>query len=645
MEFNALLVQLLNGLAQASTLFLMAAGLSLIFGVTRIVNFAHGSFYMLGLYASVSLFEHLSHRWAGSGASGSAWFFWQSVVWSGVLTAALGALVEVLVIKRLSKASDIVQLLGTFALVLIIKDASLWFWGAEDLMGPRAPGLKGAVYILGRAFPSYDLLLIAVGPLGMGALWWILTKTRFGVLVRAASLDRDMVAALGVNQRWLFTGVFALGCALAGWAGALQMPREPANLSLDLTSVSEAFVVVVVGGLGSIPGAYLAALLIAETKALCMALGTVDRFGLTLEFSKLTLVAEFLVMASVLVFKPWGLMGRPIAAKARAEEVVHENPSFERVWMAYGLALAFMVLWALPLLTHKAPYATVLAIDVLTSVLFASSLRFLMGPAGLHSFGHAAYFGLGAYGAALITLKLHWGMGWALLLAPMLSALVAAVVGWFCVQLSGIYLAMLTLAFAQIVWSIGFQWDDITGGSNGLSGIWPSPQWASKEDFYRLTLGLVGLSLFVLYRLAHSPFGYALRASRDSSLRAQALGIDVKRLQWTGFVVAAVFAGLAGALFAFSKGSISPEVLGISKSVDALVMVLLGGLEASHGPALGALIYTTLADHLQRATPYWQAALGVLILFLVLLRPEGLAGFLGGCGRRHTAAERAISRP
>ena len=641
MEFTALLVQLLNGLAQASTLFLMAAGLSLIFGVTRVVNFAHGSFYMVGLYCAVSLFERLS---PGLGAPGSPWAFWQAVFYSGIVTAALGALVEVLVIKRLSKASDIVQLLGTFALVLMVKDAALGIWGPEDIMGPRAPGLGGAVSILGHSFPSYDLLLIAVGPFGMGVLWWLLKKTHFGILVRAASQDREMVAALGVNQTWLFTGVFALGCALAGWAGALQMPREPANLGLDLTSVSEAFVVVVVGGLGSIPGAYVAALLIAQTKALCIALGTVNILGVTLVFSKLTLVAEFLVMAAVLVFRPWGLMGLPVANQVRAVEAEQDPPLPGSVGLATGLALAFMVLWALPILTHKTPYVTVLAIDVLTSVLFASSLRFLMGPAGLHSFGHAAYFGLGAYGAALITLKLHWPMEWALLMAPVLSAVTAAVVGWFCVQLSGIYLAMLTLAFAQIVWSIGFQWDDITGGSNGLSGIWPSATWASKEDFYRLTLALVAVSLWVLYRLAHSPLGYALRASRDSSLRAQALGMDVKRLQLTGFVIAAVFAGLAGALFAFSKGSISPDVLGISKSVDALVMVLLGGLELSHGPAVGALIYTTLGDHLQRATPYWQATLGLLILLLVLLRPQGLAGLWSARSSHQRAIEQARSR-
>jgi len=147
--------------------------------------------------------------------------------------------------------------------VLVIKDFTLWAWGPEDILGPRAPGLADAVTIAGRQFPEYDLFLILFGPLVLGALWFLLTRTRWGTLVRAATQDREMAGALGVNQRWLFTSVFALGAMLAGLGGAVQIPREPATLAIDLQIISDAFVVVVVGGLGSIPGAFLAALLIA----------------------------------------------------------------------------------------------------------------------------------------------------------------------------------------------------------------------------------------------------------------------------------------------------------------------------------------------------------------------------------------------
>jgi len=616
MNFSGFVVQLLNGLAGASSLFLVAAGLSLIFGVTRIVNFAHGSFFMLGIYVAYSLVEKF-------GALG----FWPSVVIASLIVGALGAIVEVVLLRRIYRAPELFQLLATFALVLVIKDAALWLWGPEDLLGPRAPGFTGSVEILGRRFPSYDLFLIAVGPVVLGLLWLLLTRTRWGTLVRAATQDREMVGALGVNQAWLFTAVFTLGAMLAGLGGALQLPREPANLGLDLVTIGNAFVVVVVGGMGSIPGAYVAALIIAEINAMCVGLGTIDIFGIPFAFSKLTLVAEFLVMAVVLVVRPWGLMGRPQAPSRHAGPVEAPLlPATRALKIAGTLLLAALVV--LPLATSGSPYLTVLAIDLLTAALFATSLHFIMGPAGMHSFGHAAYFGLGAYGAALLVRSLQLPMEVALFAAPLAAAAGAVLFGWFCVRLSGVYLAMLTLAFAQIVWSVVFQWDNFTGGSNGLTGVWPAEWLSDKRAYYYLTLALVAIAVLVLRRALFAPFGYAMRAGRDSVLRCDAIGIDVQRVQWVAFVVAGLFAGLAGALFAFSKGSISPDSLAVGRSVDGLVMVLLGGLQTLSGPLVGAVTFTWLQDTIARNTDYWRALLGGIILVLVLVFPMGLAGFI-----------------
>jgi branched-chain amino acid transport system permease protein len=616
MNFSGFVVQLLNGLAGASSLFLVAAGLSLIFGVTRIVNFAHGSFYMLGIYVAYSLVEKF-------GALG----FWPAVLLSALVVGALGAIVEVVLLRRIYRAPELFQLLATFALVLVIKDAALWLWGPEDLLGPRAPGFTGSVEILGRRFPTYDLLLIAVGPVVLGLLWLLLTRTRWGTLVRAATQDREMVSALGVNQAWLFTAVFTLGAMLAGLGGALQLPREPANLGLDLVTIGNAFVVVVVGGMGSIPGAYVAALIIAEINAMCIGLGTIDIFGIPFAFSKLTLVAEFLVMAVVLVVRPWGLMGRPQAPSRHAGPVEAPLLPATRALKISG-ALLLAALLVLPLATTGSPYLTVLAIDLLTAALFATSLHFIMGPAGMHSFGHAAYFGLGAYGAALLVRSLHLPMEVALIAAPLAAAAGAVLFGWFCVRLSGVYLAMLTLAFAQIVWSVVFQWDNFTGGSNGLTGVWPAEWLSDKRSYYYLTLALVAIAVLLLRRALFAPFGYAMRAGRDSVLRCDAIGIDVQRVQWVAFVVAGLFAGLAGALFAFSKGSISPDSLAVGRSVDGLVMVLLGGLQTLSGPLVGAVTFTWLQDTIARNTDYWRALLGGIILVLVLVFPMGLAGFI-----------------
>ncbi|WP_341921522.1 ABC transporter permease [Polaromonas sp. YR568] len=617
MSFSGFVVQLLNGLAGASSLFLVAAGLSLIFGVTRIVNFAHGSFFMVGIYVAYSLVATL----------GGTVGFWPALLLAALAVGVLGALVEVLLLRRIYRAPELFQLLATFALGLVIKDGVLWFWGPEELLGPRAPGLTGSVSILGRQFPSYDLFLIVAGPVVLGLLWLLLTKTRWGTLVRAATQDREMVSALGVNQAWLFTAVFALGALLAGLGGALQLPREPANLEMDLNIIGAAFVVVVVGGMGSIPGAYVAALLIAELKAICIWLGLVEIWGVSISFSKLTLVVEFLVMAVVLVARPWGLFGRPQATSRHAGTAEEPLRPPDRFYKFGGTALlALLVL--MPALTAQSPYVTVLLIDLLVAVLFAASLHFIMGPAGMHSFGHAAYFGLGAYGAALLVRSLNLPMEVALVVAPALAALGAFIYGWFCVRLSGVYLAMLTLAFAQITWAICYQWDAFTGGSNGLTGVWPSEWLADKKMYYYLTLALVAGAVLMMHRMLYSPFGYAMRAARDSVLRSDAIGIDVKRMQWVAFVIAGTFAGLAGALYAFSKGSISPESLHVSKSIDGLVMVLLGGVQTLVGPIVGAVTFTWLHDTVARNTDYWRAMLGAIILILVLLFPQGIAGFV-----------------
>jgi branched-chain amino acid transport system permease protein len=614
---QALLFQGLDGLAAASGLFLVAAGLSLIFGVTRIINIAHGSLYMLGTYVAATIASRVA---GGLG-------FWGGIVATAILIGLIGAAIEIVLLRRIYRAPELFQLLATFALVLVISDAVLWLWGPEDLLGPRAPGLRGAIDVLGRRLPSYNLFLIFVGPLVLIALHLALAKTRFGRLVRAATQDREMVGALGVNQAALFTAVFALGSLLAGFGGALQVAREPANLLTDLVVISDAFVVVVVGGMGSITGAYLAAVIISEIKALCISIGVATIAGVTVNFSKLTLVAEFLVMAVVLIARPYGLLGRPQAiVRASAAPEGPIRPASTALKIAGAAVVVALVL--APFLARNTPYALVLGIDVLIAVLFATSLHFIMGPGGMHSFGHAAYFGLGAYGAGLLVKWAGATLPLGLLIAPLAALAGALVFGWFAVRLSGVYLAMLTLAFAQIVWSIATQWTEVTGGSNGILGIWPTAPFDSRAAFFLLTAALVVIGVLLLRRVMFAPFGYAMRAGRDSPPRAEAIGIDVRRVHWMGFALAGAVCGVAGGLFAFAKGSISPETIDVGRSIDGLVMVLLGGIQSLIGPIVGASVFTVLQDTVMRQTEYWRAMLGAIILALVLLFPDGIAGSL-----------------
>jgi branched-chain amino acid transport system permease protein len=249
-----------------------------------------------------------------------------------------------------------------------------------------------------------------------------------------------------------------------------------------------------------------------------------------------------------------------------------------------------------------------------------------MGPGGMHSFGHAAYFGLGAYGAALLVKWLAVPMGVALMAAPVVALAGALLFGWFAVRLSGVYLAMLTLAFAQIVWAAVFQWEELTGGSNGVIGVWPRPPFDRTSIYFLLTLVLAVIGVLLLRRFLFAPFGYAMRAGRDSPLRAEAIGIDVKRVHWLGFGIAGCVCGVAGGLFAFAKGSISPETSSVGRSIDGLVMVLLGGIQTLTGPIVGASVFAVLQDTVMRQTEYWRALLGGIILLLVLAFPQGIVG-------------------
>jgi branched-chain amino acid transport system permease protein len=607
-EAGFIVVQALSGLASASSLFIIASGLTLVFGVTRIVNFAHGSFYMLGAYMAVTIVPWLLE------IERSPWLFFTGVLISAAVVGVLGVAMELLLLRRIYKVPELFQLLATFGVVLMVQDAVLKIWGPVDITGPRAPGLRHGIEIMGQRFPAYELFLIFIGPAVLGLLWLLMHRTRFGILIRAATRDREMVGALGVNQAMLFTGTLFLGAFLAGLGGALQIPRVSASAQMDLSIITEVFVVTVIGGMGSVTGAFLAAVLIGQLQA----------FGV-LVFPKITLVLVFLLMAVVLVVKPWGLLGKPEPAAGRAalpEGILHPRGfgALEKVLLAAAIGAAL----ALPVFGDA--YAVKVATEVLVFALAAFSLNFLVGNGGIVSFGHAAYFGLGAYAAGLLVTKGGVPMEPALIAAPLAGGLFAALFGFFVVRLTGIYLAMLTLAFAQIAYAVCFQWVEFTGGDNGVVGVWPSAWAASRHVYFYVVAACTIAAILALRHVIYAPFGATLRAARDSEQRADAIGVDVRTHRWLGFTLAGSAAGLAGGLYAFSKGSIDPTMLSIPMSVDFLAMILLGGLQTVMGAVVGAAAFHAIKDVFMPLTDFWRFFLGASIIALVLIFPRGLAG-------------------
>ena len=598
-----LTAQLLTALASASSLFLVAAGLTVIFGVTRVVNFSHGSLCMLGAYIGWSILTRLPRD--------PLWFA-LGLLLAALATGLIGILIETTLLRRVYRAPELFQLLATFGVVLMIQDITLHLWGPNDLALPRPRWLRATIELGATRFPVFDLILIAIGPAVLLLLWLLFTRTRWGTLVRAATLDREMVAALGVDQRLLFTGVFALGASLAGLGGALSLPSGSANLGIDLAVITDAFVVVVVGGLGSLPGAYLAALLIALLQSLGIAI-----------LPQATLVLTFATMAVVLIFRPNGLLGRPqtlARTTADTHPVIRPAPTALRLLGAAALLLAI----AAPLIAG--PYALSILTETLILILFATSLHFMMGPGGMASFGHAAWFGIGAYTAGLLAHDAGAPMLAAIAAAPLAAAVAAFILGALVVRLAGVYLAMLTLAFAQIVWAIAFQSVTLTGGDNGILGVWPADWARAPAAFYWLILTLALGTVLLLRRILYAPLGYAIRATRDSPLRAESIGLPTQALRLAAFTIAGAAAGLAGGLYAFAKGSVFPTYVSIPKSIDALLMVLLGGVDTITGPLIGALAYFGLYDALLRATDLWRLVLGAAIVLLVIAFPQGIAG-------------------
>ena len=293
------------------------------------------------------------------------------------------------------------------------------------------------------------------------------------------------------------------------------------------------------------------------------------------------------------------------------------------------LAIAAVVLLALPLALSQ--FWTFIAIEVLAFALYAVSFNVLLGYGGMLSFGHAAFFGVGGYTAAILLKKAGLPPGLAFALVPfaalLMSALVALVIGIFSVRRSGIYFAMLTFAFQMLLYTIALKATSVTGGDDGLTGLKPPGLLAQPLYYYYYALAFVAGAIYVLYRLVSSPFGFTLRALRANARRVQYVGVNVRAHQLAAFVASGAFAGLAGSIFALSTGNVFPGWLDWTASATPIVMAVLGGVHTFLGPALGAAVYVVLEVMISGKTEYWPLAMGVIIVALVLAMPEGLSGF------------------
>jgi branched-chain amino acid transport system permease protein len=291
MTFQGFIIQILSGLSTGMVIFLIAAGLSLIFGTLRILNLAHGALYMLGAYLAY---------WISSVVVQTSGSFWWALILAPVGVALFGGLVEVLLLRRIYDREHLDQYLLTFALVLVVGDLCKLAWGVEFLLVSTPWPFNGSVMVMGMPFPSYNVFLIFCGPLIFVGLWALIRYTRLGKVIRAMTYNREMANALGTNVPLAYTVVFMLGCWLAGLGGALVLPTSSAMPGMDMLVLIECFIIVVIGGLGSLPGAFLGSLIF----------GLVTAFGI-LVAPRLAVAFGFILMIIILIIRPWGLMGKP----------------------------------------------------------------------------------------------------------------------------------------------------------------------------------------------------------------------------------------------------------------------------------------------------------------------------------------------
>jgi branched-chain amino acid transport system permease protein len=597
--------QLLNGLVYGVLLFLIAAGLSLIFGLMNVVSLAHGSFFMLGAFFGLSIFK----------VTGS---FWLALILAPIPVIILGVLMELLFLRPLYRRGHLDQVLLTFGFTFVFLDLVQTLWGRTVLRLPVPDALQGTVQIGIGVFSAYRLCLIGFGFAIALLLWLFLERSRIGAMVRAGVDDAVMAAGLGANIPALFTGIFGLGVALAALGGIAAAPVIGLYPGMDSEILIPAFIVIVIGGMGSLRGAFVGSLLI----------GIADTFGKAY-FQSIALFLIYLAMTAVLLIRPQGLFGIKYTdiAIAPAIATTSRPSTVQRSAVEFLVLLALL---ALPFLMTDYPRA--LISEIFIFAIFAMSLDLLLGFTGLMSLGHAAFFGLGAYAVAVLGTQFGVNAWLGVAAGIVVAGCGAALIGFFCVRTGGIPFLMLTLAFSQLVFSVALKWRDVTGGSDGIA-IADKPSYfgfdlSNSLVMYFMALSFFALTYWGLRRLLNAPLGHAFVGIRENEQRMAAIGYPTRAYKLISFTIAGAIAGLAGGLYAIFNGFISADAVYWTASGDILIMTMLGGAGTLIGPAVGAAIVLLMKNVVSSYSDHWLAIIGVTFICCVMFFPGGLWGSL-----------------
>lgn len=634
-----------NGVSIGIAYFLAASGLTILFGILRILNFAHGSFLMVGAYLTSVLLGIY-------GKYGPAEFIAIALMVGAVMGIA-GLIVDKVVFRRLHGADESVALIATFALMLIVNGGAELVWGANFISVDPPEGLAGGVNIGPVMVPTFSVYLLALGILVFILLEVFLHRSWMGKTLLAVAQDRWIMGLLGHNPRKLELLAVFLAFFLAGFAGSMLAPNQVLAPHLGSQFIIQAFAVVIVGGLGSMRGTFLAAMLLGVAEAI----GSVIMPSMSL----------YVCMIIVLILRPQGLIAprlgsapgswslswlwqgksRPrvpagqsaskvgstaMAERKRQPETRPVMPSLVGLAAACALALAIIIV---PVWLGSG--ILFIASLLLISTVFAMSWNLMFGFGGLATFGHAAFFAIGAYlSAALLKSATPWPFPFVLLAAFALGGAIALAVGVVAVRrASGVQLAILTLALAEVLRVLVGNWPGL-GRDEGLSAI-PRPRigagsfsidLASDSNYYLFLCIACGLMGYLVWLLSHSAFGRTLRSIRQDSQRAQFIGINVDRFRLLSFVAAAAVAAYLGALAAPLTQIVTPDAASVARSTQPMLHTLVGGSGSFWGPAVGAFLFAAIDYSTRTLAGLSEVIMGVTLLVIVLVAPGGAFGFL-----------------
>ncbi|MDX3806295.1 ABC transporter permease [Bosea thiooxidans] len=597
----------INGLIIGNIYALLAVGLALIFGVSRLINFAHGSVYVVGAYVG----------WVAVSVLQTP--FPVTLVIVVAITALLGVLIERFGIRPLASAPRIAPLLATIGLSFVL-DQSVQILFSPD---PRSVPMQlpnWRISIGGGSIGVLDLLIGGIGITAAVALFAFLKLSKWGWAVRATALDRDAARAMGVDVDKVNRIVFSIASALGGVGGVLVgMYYNVITPTMGFEATLKGIVAEVVGGVGNVPGAIVGSLL----------LGITESYGVALLGTSYRNLFAFLLLIAILVLRPNGLFAsrRQLPPEPMTGTFVAPSKPVNLPIPLVAAAAALAI--ALPLLIDNG-YLIQTLTNAWLYALLGLSITLVAGTSGQVSLGHAALLAIGGYTSALLASNLGWPVWLTLLIGGFAAAGIGTLLVSPAFRLRGHYVSIATLGIGEIVALVILNWESVTRGPIGVAGIPPLSLFGYElydtNAIYWFAFALMAALALLQLRLLGSHLGRTLRAVRDDDVAARSFGIGLNRYKGLAFAFGGFFAGISGAFTAHMYSYINHETFNTQISVLALTIAILGGMGNVGGAILGSLALIGLPEIFRVAAEYRILFYGIALILLVRFRPQGLLG-------------------